>query len=130
MSRPRLKFAIDLTLWTIATGLAFLLRLETSFGAFAEGLLLLLAVGVPLKAVAIWGLGLPRRSWHRLALYDLFYLGIAVGAVSLVLSLVSVLPLGIAVPRSVPFIEAMVALLLMSGIWYFRKTERTFADVI
>jgi lipopolysaccharide transport system permease protein len=25
---------------------------------------------------------------------------------------------------------AMVLLLLWSGIWYFRKTERTFADVI
>ena len=24
----------------------------------------------------------------------------------------------------------LVALLLASGIWYFRKTERTFADVI
>ncbi len=25
---------------------------------------------------------------------------------------------------------ALVAVLLISGIWYFRKTEKTFADVI
>ena len=115
MSRSKAKFAIDLALWTVATPLAFLLRLETSVPEFLGGVGVLLAVGVPLKAAAIWGLGLPRRSWHRMALYDLFYLGIGVGAVSLVLALVAVLPIEVTIPRSVPFIEAMVALLLMSS---------------
>ena len=115
MSRSKAKFAIDLALWTVATPLAFLLRLETSVPEFLGGVGVLLAVGIPLKAAAIWGLGLPRRSWHRMALYDLFYLGIGVGAVSLVLALVAVLPIEVTIPRSVPFIEAMVALLLMSS---------------
>ncbi|GAB5534171.1 MAG: nucleoside-diphosphate sugar epimerase/dehydratase [Rubricoccaceae bacterium] len=115
MSRYQAKFAIDLALWTSATLIAFVLRLESSVSGFSEGIALTLAIGIPLKAAAIWVLRLPNRSWHRMALYDLFYLGIGVGGVSLVLAMVSVLPIDIVVPRSVPFIEAMVALLLMSS---------------
>ena len=127
MNRTHAKFAVDLGLWSLATPLAYLLRFDASLEGHAAGLVLLLAIGVPLKALTVWATGLPRRSWHRLALYDLLYLGIGVGVVSLALALVAIVGFGESVPRSVPLIEAMVALLLMSGarvaarVFYERK---------
>ena len=128
MRRAQVKFVIDLALWTLATPLAFLLRLEASVPAYVVGIVWMLAVGIPLKAAALWALGMPRRSWHRLGLYDLFTLGVVVGGVSLGLAIAAVLlPAGVVVPRSVPFIEALVAVLLLSGarvaarVFYERK---------
>ena len=115
MNRTHAKFAIDLVLWSVATPLAFGLRLEGGITEFAHGLAVMLTVGVPLKALVVGVLGFQHRSWHRLGLYDLFHLGVGVGLVTLALALVALLvPEGV-VPRSVPFIEAMIALLLMSG---------------
>jgi lipopolysaccharide transport system permease protein len=37
---------------------------------------------------------------------------------------------GVVSPTSVAISAGMLAIMLMGGIWYFRKTERTFADVI
>ena len=113
MTRTPAKLAIDLALWTLATPLAFALRLEEGVGQFLGAMVLLLALGFPLKAFAVLGLGLHRRSWHRLALYDLLYLAVGVGAVTLVLAVGSALVPGLGIPRSVPLIEGMIALMLM-----------------
>ena len=127
MRRTHAKFAIDLALWSVATPLAFVLRLEDGVSEFAHGLAVMLAVGVPLKALTLGVLEFPRRSWHRLGLQDLPYLGVGVGLVTAALALVVLLVPGVAAPRSVPFIEGMIALLLMSGarvaarVWYERQ---------
>ena len=115
MTRTPAKLTIDVVLWALATPLAFVLRLEEGAGGFVEGMAMLMAVGVPLKVSAVLSLGLHRRSWHRLALYDLLYLAVGIGGVTLVLAVGAALVPGIAVPRSVPFIEAMIALLLMGS---------------
>ena len=115
MTRTPAKFTIDVGLWVLATPLAFVLRLEEGAGGFLRGMALMLAVGLPLKALAVLALGLHRRSWHRLALYDLLYLAVGIGGVTLVFAVGAALTPGVAVPRSVPFIEAMIALLLMGA---------------
>ncbi|MFN3597240.1 MAG: polysaccharide biosynthesis protein [Rubricoccaceae bacterium] len=134
MNRPRrgrqaAKLALDLSLWTLATALAFGLRLEEHLPDFVPGLLLLLAVGLPLKAALVVGFALPRRSWQGTALPDLFPLAAAVvagAAMGLVVAQVSPLP----IPRSVPLIEIPIALLLLGTVrvsarlWFEERNHR------
>jgi FlaA1/EpsC-like NDP-sugar epimerase len=115
---PRLvaKFALDLLLWASLTPLAFWLRLEDRWVDFLPSILLFTAAALPIKAFGVMGLGLFRRSWRRVGVRDLHALAIGVGLVTVALFGVAVLaPAGYVVPRSVPLIEGMLALLALGG---------------
>ena len=133
MKRSAVKLLIDLALWTLAAPLAFWFRLEEQLPAYAPALVLALAVGTPVKALVLLGLRFERRSWHRLGLRDLFPLSLAVGGYTLAYAAAAWATGGEAIPRSVPFIEAMGALLLLgtvrvaARVYYedrFRRTMR------
>src|SRR5690606_29127039 len=77
----------------------------------------LLLIGVPVKAVVMLALGMPRRSWHRVGVRDLAVLLQAVGAGTVaVVSIAFFLPPTLQIPRGVPLIEALVALLGLAAV--------------
>ncbi len=116
ISRLALKFSIDLLLWTAATPLAFVFRLEEGAANYRTDIWLAVLLVLPINAVLIYSLGLYRRSWHRLSIRDLATLvfSISIGTLA-ALGLALAGPLGLTMPRSVPIIAAMVSVLAMGS---------------
>ena len=115
--RAAVKYAIDLAFWSLATPVAFALRLDTAFGpGYLTGLLWLALLLVPAKAAIIFFASLHRRVWRKSSTDDLVALVFAIGAV-FVLSWVILFfaPPSAVIPRSVPLIEAIAALVMLGG---------------
>lgn len=116
LGRATAKFAVDLLLWSAAVPLAYLLRLEMIAIRHISSLLVYLAVGLPVRALMIWGFGLHRQAWSMVGVRDLVRLAGAVGLGTIVLFFAG---LGLAgsvfVPRSIPAISGTLALLLLGG---------------
>ncbi|MEP0548715.1 MAG: nucleoside-diphosphate sugar epimerase/dehydratase [Rhodothermales bacterium] len=113
--RVWIKYGVDLVLWVLATPLAFLLRLEADAVAYVDGMVVLLLIGLPVKALAVYAMHLPWRSWYKVGLRDLSTLlqGVAVVTVFLMGVAVFLSPV-VTIPRSVPLLEAMLAVLFLS----------------
>src|SRR5690606_42097366 len=104
-----IKYGIDLGLWLSATPLAFALRLEQNALAYADALLLLLVIGLPVKAAAVYLLRLPWRSWYKVGIKDLAGLIQGIAVVTVVMTALGFFFAGTAtIPRSIPLIEAML----------------------
>ena len=113
--RVWIKYALDLALWVLATPLAFLLRLDVDAFAYSDAIIVLLLIGFPVKALAVYAMHLPWRSWYKVGLRDLVALlqGVAVVTVFLAGVAVFLTPI-VTIPRSVPLLEAMLAVLFLS----------------
>ncbi|HLT45643.1 MAG TPA: nucleoside-diphosphate sugar epimerase/dehydratase [Rubricoccaceae bacterium] len=123
---PLAKFVTDLALWTAATPLAFLLRLDARVVQYGPELLALVLVGLPFEALAIYLLGLPWRSWQKVGVRDLFGLLQGVGGVTVgVTATCFFLAPALQVPRGVPLIAALLAVFLLSGV---RLGTRLYAE--
>ena len=101
------KFWTDVTVWVLATPLAFLVRFDFMWRDSAwPGLLALVALGLPLKVFVVRRLRLHHQSWRTVTFRDVGLLVRAVGAVAIVLFLAGlVLSQFVAIPRSAPIIE-------------------------
>ncbi len=116
MKRLTTKYLIDLALWLAMTPVAFMLRLEGAWGGYAAGILFLLLVGLPLKALVIYGLGFFRSTWRKVGIRDLTALILGIAAVTLALAAASFFsPGAVSVPRSVPLIEGILAVVVLGG---------------
>lgn len=113
MKGPISKFTVDIALWTAALILAFWFRVESQFFAYGKDILALLVIGLPAKALLIWYLGTYRRSWHRFSLRDLLQLGSGIAVYTAAFAIISLIPFSLAIPRSVPFIEGMIAVIFL-----------------
>ncbi len=125
MRRTLSKIGIDLLLWAFATPLAFAIRLEPPYQApLVMGMVVLLVATLPFKAFAIVALRFHHRSWRKFGFRDLPVLGAGVAGVLLLSYLVRAF-LGdwATVPRSVPVVEAMVAILLMGSFRAFVRAR-------
>ncbi|MEM1115325.1 MAG: nucleoside-diphosphate sugar epimerase/dehydratase [Bacteroidota bacterium] len=115
--RGATKYALDVLVWTALTPLAFALRLDGEVGGYTEGLVALTAVGFALKMLVVPLFGLHRRAWRWASVGDLLTLAAAVTLVTTVLAVAAaVLRLEFPLPRSVPFIEGVLAILALSGL--------------
>lgn len=120
------KFFVDLSLWSLCVPIAFWLRLDGGWVHYVREIVVMMALGVPLKAGTIYGLGLYRRSWHRTGVRDLMMLVFGIGIVTLVLFLLAHVRVeGLAIPRSAPLISGMLALLILCGA---RMAMRIYAE--
>lgn len=119
------KFLIDLVAWTSVTLFAFILRLETGWTSYLNEILLLLVVGVPIKAALLWKFGLHRRSWSKFGIRDLFVLVQVMAIMVLFMTAVSFFVSAVYVPRSIPVIEGVLGLLYLGMI---RLTARLFFE--
>ncbi len=115
--RTLLKFTIDLLLWTIAIPAAYLLRVEAQLLPNFSDVALLMLIFLPVKGFTLNFFRLHRQSWHNTSIIDLFLLtkAIAVVFVLLIASLVFLRNF-LFVPLSIPFIQAMLAFLLMGSV--------------
>jgi FlaA1/EpsC-like NDP-sugar epimerase len=116
MARLLTKYGLDVLIWWSLTPLAFLLRLEQRFFEFAPAILLFMMISLPAKAAAVFLAGLFRRAWRKVGIRDLYALMTAIGAVTVLFSvLISFFPAAYTVPRSVPLIEGLLALIALGG---------------
>lgn len=110
-----LKLCLDVGLWTLVTPIAFWVRLDQGWADHVEAILLLMAMGVPLKTLTAYVFGFHRRSWYRVSLRDLLVLAQGVGLVTFVFATLAYGGGLGNVPRSVPLIEGMLALLALGA---------------
>jgi FlaA1/EpsC-like NDP-sugar epimerase len=122
MRRLSTKYSLDLVAWSLLTPLAFFLRLEAGVADYLPQLVALTLAGVVLKAIAIGAFQLHRRAWRWAGLSDLLAVGQAVAVVAVIqtsFGLLSHLPfltaIGLNMPRSVPLIEAALAVIVLGG---------------
>lgn len=112
-----IKFGIDLGLWLLALPIAFWLRLETGIAAVAGDVILVMVVGGLVKGILLYASGLSWRSWRRMGFRDIIPIGGVVGLYAALFAAVAFIGIGkIQIPRSVPFIEATVAVLLLGSV--------------
>ncbi len=117
VQRASIKYAIDLAFWTLATPVAFALRVDNAFlPGYLAGLLWLALLLVPVKAGLIFASSLHRRVWRKSSTDDLVALIFVIAAV-FVLSWVILFfaPPWAVIPRSVPLIEGIAALVMLGG---------------
>lgn len=119
-----LKLSIDLALWCLAVPLAFLLRLETKWLAYADGMAFFLLVSIPFFACLLALGRLYQRSWHKPGLRDLMALGLTILGTTAALETLALLGM-VPVPRSIPLLVGLIALLLMCGV---RLATRSFVE--
>lgn len=115
-----IKYMIDFVLWTLAAPMAFWLRLEAVWlPRYLQEILIYTLIGMLLKSVLIRLFGLHRQSWHGVGVLDLYALiqAIAIGLVSLLAISFLINPyLHEGVPRSIPLLDALLALLMLGGV--------------
>jgi len=116
MPRIVIKYVIDLLLWTLATPLAFWLRFDDPRPRYAEEILALALIDLPVKAGIAYFLSFHRQSWHRIGVRDLWTLVQGILLETFVLaSLAFFLRSYLEIPRSIPLIGGMLALLALGG---------------
>ncbi|MDR9366375.1 MAG: nucleoside-diphosphate sugar epimerase/dehydratase [Balneolaceae bacterium] len=111
------KFLLELLVWTSITILAFSLRLEGEFNGFKNDIVQATVVLLLLKAISIYWFGTFRQSWRNTGFRDLFSLLKSISLVSGFFLLSTIVFRDyIVIPYSVPIIEFLLSLLLLSGI--------------
>jgi len=111
------KYLIDLLLWALAAPLALILRVGVSGEHYWLHFVVYASGGVLLKAALISYYRLHRQAWGRSGTRDLYILTRAVGICTLVLLAACFLLTPVLfVPRSLPIIEGVLALLLLGGV--------------
>lgn len=116
------KFILDLLFWIAVAPLAFLLRLEVISTRYLPGMLVYLALSIPVKALILWGFGLHRQAWSAVGMRDLWAVVKGIGLGTAALFTLANLVLGwVVVPRSVPLIEGSFALLLLGGVRFVTR---------
>lgn len=116
--RTSVKFLLDLAIWTAATPLAFLIRLDTEVGEYAAAVVALSLVALSVKAGIIYFFRFHRQSWQKVSFADPYVLLKGVGFGSLILLATAFLlnPYLIqSIPRSIPLIDGMLGLLFLAG---------------
>lgn len=111
------KFALDPLVWSLATIMAFFLRLDERVLFIWPSVALYLLATLPIKVLAVkWG-RLHTQTWRKVGVRDLRSIIIAVSLATLAHLLVvlvfQALSIGV-VLRSIPFIEGALAILSLS----------------
>lgn len=99
------------------TPLAFLLRFEQKWFLYSDQILLLMGIGLLVKGIFIWAFGLYRRSWSRVSMRDLVNLILGVFLFTVFyMVLVFAFQRFMSIPRSIPLIEAFLAVVILGGV--------------
>ncbi len=125
---PRLKFVADFTAWALATPIAFWLRLDSLFPLYRREMIWLALLALPIKMLVIYRLGLHRQSWRKIGIRDLVTLiqGIVIVSLLMVIGAVILQKANVWMPRSVPLIEALIALMLLSGMRLLARVRHEY----
>lgn len=114
--RGRFKWVADLVIWTMATAVAYLFRLDGDLSGFESQVLYLTGVLFVVKTVLVSLFATHRQSWRNTGFHDLFWLAIMVAALTVPYCLMVVFfrpSLGI--PLSIPLMEGLLAFMFLTG---------------
>lgn len=113
------KFILEAIVWSMVTVLAFLMRLDGNLTGYESEVILTTGTLFVLKSISIYYFGTFRQSWRNTGFRDLFTLLRSVLSVFLIFLLGSIVLRsveGYAIPLSVPFIDVILSLLVLSGL--------------
>lgn len=111
------KYLLDLLLWSLCAPLAFLLRLELDISRYTTTAIVFTLVSALVKAAALLIFSTYRQTWHKVGVRDLYRLLHAVALTILVLFAAAfIMSPVIRVPRSIPLLDGVLAVLLLSGV--------------
>lgn len=111
------KFLIELSVWTLITFIAFLLRLDGDITGYETAIFQSTLALFFLKAFSIYWFGTFRQSWRNTGFRDLFSLLKSITFVSAIFFAISIIFRStIVIPLSVPIIEYFLSILILSGI--------------
>lgn len=119
--RNRHLFVLDVVLLAMAGAAAFFLRLDSvSVKVYYPGMALFIAVAVPIELLVAQRLGVYRCYWRYASVDELVLLASAAAISTIATAALYfgvAMPLtGVYCPRSVPLINGLLMLLLMSGV--------------
>ncbi len=116
------KYLADLLIWTMALPLAYFLRIEMQVTEHANDIAMVTAMSVPIKALVLYLFQFHRQSWTRIGIWDLFRIIQGVAVVTLIIIAgIFFIRQGFYLPRSVPVIEAVLTILLLSSVRLFSR---------
>ena len=118
--RNRHFFLIDMALLVVTAVLSFALRLDLEgMQRYLAAMVLFTLLSVPVHLLVFRWLGVYRRFWRYASVDELLLIAVAVGLSTAIVSALLwgvALPLtGVACPRSIPFINGLLALLAVGG---------------
>ena len=130
--RNRHVFALDTVLLSMAPALALIIRLERpDWGLYWQALIIYTVGALIVKLAFLYFFGLYRRYWRFASVDELFTIIIAVSeamaliiVVFLVVQTLGLLP-GEGLPRSVPFIDGMLSLMVAGGTRFLARAVAT-----
>ncbi len=115
-SRLRLKFLVDLALWTFAGALSFVLRQPSDWTMLGATIPLWLLATLGVRALLIWRFHLANQSWRQVSVQDLADLLKAVGLGTGVFFCAGLAWHVVAgFPRTAPLIGGVLAVMFMGG---------------
>lgn len=116
------KYAIDLTLWTLAAPIAFVVRYEWRFVDHLVQLLIYSCIGLAIKAFLCFVIPLYRQSWHKVGVNDLNTLLRVVGGGTFVLLAVLLIsyPL-VSIPRTIALLDGMIGLAFLASVRFYTR---------
>ena len=111
------KPTLDLLVWVLAAPMAYVLRLEGDVALHAVDIAVYSLAGGAVKGGWLAYTRESLRSWHRIGMRDMYRLVLGVVVVTVVALAVAAFGSDLLfVPRSVPLIEAMLAVLGLAGL--------------
>ena len=111
-----MKLAVDLAFWVLAALAAFPLRVFEGFSEEIGTMVAYAAVAGGVGAFTFVSFRLPRQSWREVSLDDLLRLLQAIGVAASILFIVGLVWYeGAGFPRTVPVIQAALAVVFMGG---------------
>ena len=120
--RNRHYFILDVVALAIIPFLALILRLDdfSQVAIYSQGLLIYTLLGLLVRLVIFWRAGLYERLWRYASIDEMVLITLTVFAASVVNAILffvlRYLPfVEITLPRSIPFIDAMLTILIIGG---------------
>ena len=119
-----LKYLADLSIWTLALPLAYFMRIEMQVVNHTTDILLITALSLPIKASVLYFFRFHRQSWTRIGVWDLFRILQGVGLVTIIAFVgLFFIRQDIYIPRSIPAIEAVTTILMLSSVRLFARVR-------
>ncbi|GAB4118746.1 MAG: nucleoside-diphosphate sugar epimerase/dehydratase [Roseiflexaceae bacterium] len=119
--RNRYFFGSDLVLLPVAVYLSFVLRLDDPFVTnFMPGMVLFMGISMVVTLVIFQAMRMYSRYWRFASIDELVLLGSSVTGAAILTGIIALaanqyLPSSFVIPRSVPFIYTLLALLVTAG---------------
>jgi FlaA1/EpsC-like NDP-sugar epimerase len=119
--RNRHFFFIDLALLPVAAVMSFALRLDAAgMQNWTSAILMWIVLSVPIKLLVFYWFGLYRQFWRYASVDELVLIALATALGELVaaaLLFAAIVPLSgiVSFPRSIPFIDGLLTLLVVGG---------------